>query len=208
MAKWGEKTPNLHQENEEEVDLRDKDLTEGNLAEGEVHDGGEEVLEDVPEVSMEEKILTLEAELKQSKEQADDYYARLQRLQAEFDNFRKRSQKEREDTLKYASEQVIVAMLPILDNFERAVASSQSNQDFKSFLQGVEMILKQMKTGLEKEGLAPIEAVGQTFDPKLHDAVLQVDSEEYKENTVVEELQRGYYLKDKVLRPSMVKVSR
>lgn len=208
MSKRGEKTPDLNQENDKKMDFQDKDFTDENLAGGEVHDGGEEVLEDVPEVSVEEKILTLEAELKQSKEQADDYYARLQRLQAEFDNFRKRSQKEREDTLKYASEQLIVAMLPVLDNFERAVASSQSNQDFKSFSQGVEMILKQMKTGFEKEGLVPIEAVGQTFDPKLHDAVLQVDSEEYPDNTVVEELQTGYYLKDKVLRPSMVKVSR
>lgn len=208
MSKRGEKTPDLNQENDKKMDFQDKDFTDENLAGGEVHDGGEEVLEDVPEVSIEEKILTLEAELKQSKEQADDYYARLQRLQAEFDNFRKRSQKEREDTLKYASEQLIVAMLPVLDNFERAVASSQSNQDFKSFSQGVEMILKQMKTGFEKEGLVPIEAVGQTFDPKLHDAVLQVDSEEYPDNTVVEELQTGYYLKDKVLRPSMVKVSR
>lgn len=208
MSKRGEKTPDLNQENAEKMDFQEKDFTDENLAGGEVHDGGEEVLEDVPAVSMEEKILTLEAELKQSKEQADDYYARLQRLQAEFDNFRKRSQKEREDTLKYASEQVIVTMLPILDNLERAVSSSQSSQDFNAFSQGVEMILKQMKTGLEKEGLAPIEAVGQTFDPKLHDAVLQVDSEEYPDNTVVEELQRGYYLKDKVLRPSMVKVSR
>lgn len=208
MTKRGEKTPNMDQENEKELNLQNEDFTDENLAGGEIHDGGEEVLEDVPEVSTDEKILTLEAELKQSKEQAEDYYSRLQRLQAEFDNFRKRSQKEKEDTLKYASERIIEAMLPVLDNFERAVASSQSSQDFKAFSQGVEMILKQMKSGLEKEGLTPIEAVGQPFDPKLHDAVLQVDSEDYPENTVVEELQIGYYLKDKVLRPSMVKVSR
>jgi molecular chaperone GrpE len=208
MTKRGEKTPNMDQENEKELNLQNEDFTDENLAGGEIHDGGEEVLEDVPEVSTDEKILTLEAELKQSKEQAEDYYGRLQRLQAEFDNFRKRSQREKEDTLKYASERIIEAMLPVLDNFERAVASSQSSQDFKAFSQGVEMILKQMKSGLEKEGLTPIEAVGQPFDPKLHDAVLQVDSEDYPENTVVEELQIGYYLKDKVLRPSMVKVSR
>ncbi|MEA4902289.1 nucleotide exchange factor GrpE [Desulfitobacterium sp.] len=208
MTKRGEKTPSMNQENKKEMDLRNTDLTEENLAGGEVHDGGEEVLEDVQGVSVEEKMLTLEAELKQSKEQADDYYSRLQRLQAEFDNFRKRSQKEKEETVKYAAERVIEAMLPVLDNFERAVSSSQTNQDFNAFSQGVEMILKQMKISLEKEGLKPIEAVGQAFDPNLHDAVLQVDSEEYPENTVVEELQKGYYLKEKVLRPSMVKVSR
>lgn len=209
MINRGGKTPKPSQENVKEPDsLRDTDFTEENLAGGEVHDGGEEVLEDVQKVSMEEKVLTLEAELKQSKEQADDYYARLQRLQAEFDNFRKRTQKEKEETMKYAAERVIEAMLPVLDNFERAVSSSQSNQDFKSFSQGVEMISKQIKNILVKEGLTPIEAVGQPFDPKLHDAVLQVDSVDYPENTVVEELQKGYYLKDKILRPSMVKVSR
>lgn len=208
MVNRGDKTPDMNQENEKKLNLQDEDFTEENIAGGEVHDGGEEVLEDVPEASLEEKVLTLEAELKQSKEQAEDYYVRLQRLQAEFDNFRKRSQKEKEENLKYASERVIKEMLPILDNFERAVASSQSSQDFTAFSQGVEMILKQMKSGLEKEGLTPIEAVGQPFDPKLHDAVLQVDSEDYPENTVVEELQKGYYLKEKVLRPSMVKVSR
>lgn len=208
MFDRGEKTPKATEEAvKEEGTLRNEDFTEENLAGGEVHDGGEEVLEDVQDVSLEEKVLTLEAELKQSKEQADEYYERLQRLQAEFDNFRKRTQKEKEETVKYAAERVVEAMLPVIDNFERAVFSSQSNQDFKSFSQGVEMILKQMQNALVREGLTPIEAVGQPFDPKLHDAVMQVDSTDYPENTVVEELQKGYYLKEKVLRPSMVKVS-
>lgn len=209
MFNRGDKTPNVEQEKVKTTDtLRDQDFTDENIAGGEVQDGGEEVLEDVQEVSLEEKVLTLEAEILQSKEQAEDYYARLQRLQAEFDNFRKRTQKEKEETLKYAAERVVEAMLPVLDNFERAVSSSQSSQDFTAFSQGVEMILKQMYNALSKEGLTAIEAVGQPFDPKLHDAVLQVDSEEHPENTVVEELQKGYYLKEKVLRPSMVKVSR
>ncbi len=209
MFNRGDKTPNVEQEKVKTTDtLRDQDFTDENIAGGEVQDGGEEVLEDVQEVSLEEKVLTLEAEILQSKEQAEDYYVRLQRLQAEFDNFRKRTQKEKEETLKYAAERVVEAMLPVLDNFERAVSSSQSSQDFTAFSQGVEMILKQMVNALSKEGLTAIEAVGQPFDPKLHDAVLQVDSEEHPENTVVEELQKGYYLKEKVLRPSMVKVSR
>lgn len=209
MFNRGDKTPNVEQEKVKTTDtLRDQDFTDENIAGGEVQDGGEEVLEDVQEVSLEEKVLTLEAEILQSKEQAEDYYVRLQRLQAEFDNFRKRTQKEKEETLKYAAERVVEAMLPVLDNFERAVSSSQSSQDFTAFSQGVEMILKQMYNALSKEGLTAIEAVGQPFDPKLHDAVLQVDSEEHPENTVVEELQKGYYLKEKVLRPSMVKVSR
>ena len=208
MFERGEKTPKATDEAvKEEGTLRSEDFTEENLAGGEVNDGGEEVLEDVQEVSPEEKVLTLEAELKQSKEQADEYYERLQRLQAEFDNFRKRTQKEKEETVKYAAERVVEAMLPVLDNFERAVFSSQTNKDFQAFSQGVEMILKQMQNALVREGLTPIEAVGQPFDPKLHEAVMQVESTDYPENTVVEELQKGYYIKEKVLRPSMVKVS-
>ncbi|MHB1650991.1 MAG: nucleotide exchange factor GrpE [Desulfitobacteriaceae bacterium] len=156
----------------------------------------------------EEKALTLEAKLIQAEALANDYYLRLQRLQADFDNHRKRTLKEKEETVKYAAERVIEAMLPVLDNFERAIASTQTTQDFAGFAQGVEMILRQMENVLTKEGLKEIKAYGELFDPKLHEAVLQVDSEEHPANTVLEELQRGYYLKDKVLRPSMVKVSR
>lgn len=149
------------------------------------------------DVSLEEKVLTLQAELDQTKNQADEYYAHLQRLQAEFDNYRKRTQKEKEDFAKYASERVMEGLLPVLDNFERAIEASKTTQDIKSFSQGVEMIFKQMQSILAKEGLAAIEAVGQPFDPNIHEAVLQVDSEEHPENTVVEELQKGYYLKEK-----------
>lgn len=208
MFNRGTKPPNLDQENTKSEDtILEQDYTEENLAGGEVSDGGEEVLEDVQEISLEEKILTLEAELMQSKDQANEYFAHLQRLQAEFDNYRKRTQKEKEETVRYAAERIVEAMLPILDNFERAVNSTKTNQDFNAFSQGVEMIFKLMQNTLAKEGLTVIEAVGEPFDPNLHDAVLQVESGEYPENTVVEELQKGYYLKEKVLRPSMVKVS-
>jgi molecular chaperone GrpE len=100
----------------------------------------------------------------------------------------------------------VVELLPVLDNFERAVSAAKDNPDFTSFSQGVEMILRQMQTALSKEGLKAMDVVGQPFDPNLHEAVLRVDSEEHPENTVVEELQKGYYLKEKVLRPCMVKV--
>lgn len=206
MVKWGDKTPDTAQEVNEDT-IQSQDYTEENIAGGEVNDGGEEVLEDVEEISPAERLLTLEAELKQAKNEANEHFTHLQRLQAEFDNYRKRTQKEKEETIKYAAERIVEALLPILDNFERAVNSSKTNQDFDAFSQGVEMIFKQMQSTLSKEGLNPIESVGQPFDPKLHDAVLQVESEEYPENTVVEELQKGYYLKEKVLRPSMVKVS-
>jgi len=154
-----------------------------------------------------EKNLTLEAELVKAKAKAEDHYAQLQRLQADFDNYRKRTQKEKTELIKYASERLVGELLPVLDNFDRAVSAAKVNPDFTAFSQGVEMILRQMQTALSKEGLNAMDAVGQPFDPNLHEAVLRVASEEHPENTVVEELQKGYYLKEKVLRPCMVKVS-
>lgn len=159
------------------------------------------------EMTPDEKIMTIEAELAQAKTKAEENYDRLQRLQAEFDNYRKRTIKEKTEIIKYASEHLVAELLPVLDNFERATSAAQKNSDFSSFSQGVEMILRQLQTALGKEGLKAMDAVGQPFDPNLHDAVLRVESDEHPENTVVEELQKGYFLKDKVLRPSMVKVS-
>ncbi len=154
-----------------------------------------------------EKILTLEAELAQAKAKAAENYDHLLRLQADFDNYRKRTQKEKVELIKYASERVVGELLPVLDNFERAASSAKVNPDFTAFSQGVDMIFRQLQTALSKEGLKVMEAIGQPFDPNLHEAVLRVDSEEHPENTVVEEIQKGYYLKEKVLRPCMVKVS-
>lgn len=160
-------------------------------------DAGEEITQD---------LAALRAELDENKKKAEEYYTLLQRLKAEFDNFRKRTQKEKEEAVKFASERVILSLLPVLDNLERAVESSRTNQDFVSFSQGVEMILRQFRKVLEDEGLTPIEAVGKEFDPNLHEALLKVESDQ-GENIVLEELQKGYYLKDKVLRHSKVKVS-
>ena len=234
MDKWGDKTPpsaptdrnNQHEQKEQEnVDVTSAKTETATTAEdagakAENANTVEEIVEEVVEdkdgkmdtadgqdVSLEEKVLTLQAELEQTKKQSQEYYAHLQRLQAEFDNYRKRTNREKEEFARYASEGVVASLLPILDNFERAIAAAQNTKDLASFAQGVEMIYKQMLNTLAKEGLQPIEAMGQPFDPNIHEAVMQVDSEEYPENTVVEELRKGYYLKDKLLRPSMVKVS-
>lgn len=155
---------------------------------------------------VDEDMKILQSELEANKAKAEEYYAHLQRLKAEFDNFRKRTQREKEDTAKYASERIILSLLPVLDNFERAVDSTRINKDFDSYAQGVAMILKQFLKVLEDEGLKAIEAVGQEFDPNLHDALLQEKSEQ-GENIILEEIQKGYFLKDKVVRPSKVKVS-
>ena len=138
---------------------------------------------------------------------AEEYFGQLQRLQADFDNYRKRTQKEKADMIRYASERLVKDLLPVLDNFERAVEAARTNPDMASFTQGVDMIFKQFQDVLGKEGLKAMESVGQTFDPNLHEAVHRVDSQEYGENIIVEELQKGYYLKEKVLRPGMVTVA-
>ncbi|HBV88131.1 nucleotide exchange factor GrpE [Desulfosporosinus sp.] len=194
-----------------EETLRGRELKD----EGQVEDTQERDLENPPgedtldsnDMSSLEKIMTLEAELTQAKAKADEHYNHVLRLQAEFDNYRKRTQKEKTEIIKHSTERLVAELLPVLDNFERAASSAQSNPDFNAFSQGVDMIYRQLQTALGKEGLKPIEAVGQPFDPNLHDAVLRVESDDHSENTVVEELQKGYYLKEKVLRPSMVKVS-
>jgi len=137
---------------------------------------------------------------------AEDYYNRLARLQADFENYRRRTRQETENFYKYASEQLVCALLPVLDNFERALAAEGDSME--SFKSGVEMIYRQFLDVLTTEGLAQIPAVGEQFDPARHEAVLKAESEEHPENTVIEELRRGYCLKDKVVRPAMVKVAR
>ncbi|MGE5653649.1 MAG: nucleotide exchange factor GrpE [Bacillota bacterium] len=138
----------------------------------------------------------------------DDLQQRLLRLQADFDNFRRRTQREKEDLAEYASQKLISSLLPIIDNFERALNITSSNDECKGILQGVQMINRQLVDQLQKEGLTAMDAQGQPFDPNVHEAVMQVAADGVEDNTVVEVLQKGYRLKDRVIRPAMVKVAR
>lgn len=137
--------------------------------------------------------------------QTQEYYGRLLRLQADFENFRRRTRQEKEDLYKYASEQLVMALLPVLDNFGHALAAE--GDSIAGFKEGVQMIYKQLLDVLAAEGVTPIQAVGEPFDPERHEAVAQDNSGESPANTVVEEFRRGYCLRDKVIRPSMVKVA-
>lgn len=137
---------------------------------------------------------------------AEDYYDRLLRLQADYENFRRRTRQEKEDFYKYASEQLVCALLPVLDNFERALAAEgESIENFKS---GVEMIHRQFLEVLTAEGVTVVPAVGEQFDPAKHEAVLQAESASHPDNSVIEEFRRGYCLKDRIIRPAMVKVAK
>ncbi len=160
---------------------------------------------DTPEENLteEEKLKKL---LGQENARAEDYYNRLVRLQADFENFRRRTQKEKEDFYKYASEQLIVALLPVMDNFQRALESR--DDDPRKVIEGVEMIHRQIMDILSKEGLEKVAAEGEEFDPSKHEAVMQEPAGEHPDNTVTQELRCGYCLKGKVIRPAMVKVAK
>ncbi|ASB94114.1 nucleotide exchange factor GrpE [Bacillus subtilis] len=132
---------------------------------------------------------------------------KLLRVQADFENYKRRSRLEMEASQKYRSQNIVTDLLPALDSFERALQVEADNEQTKSLLQGMEMVHRQLVEALKKEGVEAIEAVGQEFDPNLHQAVMQAEDENYGSNIVVEEMQKGYKLKDRVIRPSMVKVN-
>ncbi len=125
---------------------------------------------------------------------------------AEFENFRKRSEKEKSQMFEMGAKDVVEKILPVIDNFERGLMTVPEEQKEDSFVQGMELVYKQIITALEEMGVSPIEAVGQPFDPNLHNAVMAVDDDSLESGTVAEELQKGYLYKDSVVRHSMVKV--
>lgn len=132
---------------------------------------------------------------------------RYLRLQADFDNARRRSKLDLEAAQKYRVQSLAGDIIQALDNFERALAIQTDNEETLSMRQGLEMVYRSLVEALKKEGVEAIEAVGKQFDPNIHQAVMQVNDENYDSNVVVEEFQKGYMLKDRVLRPSMVKVN-
>ena len=130
------------------------------------------------------------------------------RLLAEFENFKKRSSRDQLEYMKYAYEPVLREILPVLDNLERAYFHSKESQDIQKLIEGLQLILKQSQEVLSKLGVSPILAKGAAFDPMQHQAISQVESDQVAENHVVDEISKGYVFKDRVLRPSMVTVSK
>jgi molecular chaperone GrpE len=146
------------------------------------------------------------SEVQKLRVERDTLIDRLARLQAEFENARKRTAREQQDFREYAVTDAIKPLLPILDSFERALQTSAA--DRSEFRSGVELIYKQLQDALSKLGLRAIPAKGELFDPHLHEAIEMVDTTEAADHQILEELQRGYKLKDRLLRPSMVRVAR
>lgn len=136
-----------------------------------------------------------------------DLTDRLKRSMAEFDNFRKRSEKEKATMFDMGARSIAEKILPVVDNFERAMVAAPKEGDSKAFADGITMIYNQLKKTLEDLGVKPIDCVGQAFDPNFHNAVMHIEDESLGENVVAEELLKGYMYKDSVLRHSMVKVA-
>lgn len=139
-------------------------------------------------------------------EQIEDLNDRLRRQMAEFDNFRKRSEKEKSQMFDMGAKSIIEKVLPVVDNFERGLAAVPEEQKDDAFVTGMDKVYKQMMTEFDSIGVKPIEAVGQEFNPDLHNAVMQVENEEFEPGIVAQELQKGYMYKDTVVRHSMVAV--
>ena len=201
-------------EMDEEIQTEDIDTTE---AEAETAENAETSAEEAEESSEGAETSGQKEEKKKGffnrdkKDKKDEKIAelndRLMRQMAEFDNFRKRTEKEKQQMYGIGASEVIEKLLPIVDNFERGLAAMTDDEKNTPFAQGIELVYKQLMTTLSDLGVTPIEAVGVEFNPDFHNAVMQAPSEEYESGIVIQELQRGYVYKEKVIRYSMVMVA-
>ncbi|MDO5707372.1 MAG: nucleotide exchange factor GrpE [Andreesenia angusta] len=171
----------------------------------------EDIAEDIKDNMEEEKedIDEESTELDELKKELEEKNNRVLRLQADFDNYRKRVEKEKMEIVKFASADLVEKLLPVLDNFDRAVEEEMKNgNEDDGFLEGVKLIQKQLLNVLDTEDVKEIEAINKPFDPNYHNAIQMVESDDHDSNIVTEVFQKGYQMKDRVIRPSMVVVSK
>lgn len=185
---------------EENVDVCDREEVvsenEQTIEEAEVIDAEDAQQEDTGSLEMNQLV-----------EEKNQLQERLLRTQAEFDNYRKRTEKEKLAERKYKSQDFATDLLPVIDNFERALQTEVTEEN-KGFYEGVQMVYQQLNQALDTHEVQAMEVMGQPFDPNQHHAVMQVEDDTLEANTVVEELQKGFLIKDKVIRPAMVKVNK
>lgn len=166
----------------------------------------EAVTEEAPD-KMDKDIEALQQEIESLRKNAEETQNSYLRVMADFDNYRKRQREETARLSDYAREQLLLKLLPIVDNFDRSVQAAEAEHSYESLVEGVSLTLRQIHEMLVKEGLEPIEAVGQEFNPELHEALMRVETDEYPENTITDELEKGYTLNGRVIRPSRVMVA-
>ena len=188
----------------EDTESVEDQTTETPAGEETVSENGEEAIAE--EETKERKFFGKKKEKKDKKdEKIEELTDKVKRQMAEFDNFRKRTEKEKASMYIVGAKDIVEKILPVVDNFERGLAMAEGSED--PFVEGMEKIYKQLMTTLDEMGVKPIEAVGQEFNPDFHNAVMHVEDEEAGENVIVEEFQKGYLYKDFVVRHSMVKVA-
>uniref|UniRef100_UPI003A938234 nucleotide exchange factor GrpE n=1 Tax=Mitsuokella jalaludinii TaxID=187979 RepID=UPI003A938234 len=191
----------------QKVEEMQQEIDEAEAAQDDAAEGSEEEAPEeaaAADAAMQEEIEALKGQVDGLNKDLQEKKDRLLRLQADFDNFRRRSAKEREEISAVVTQNFCKDMLPLLDNFERAMAAE--TKDVEAFQKGVEMIFTQFQEILKKNGLEHIEAIGQKFDPNFHQAVMRVEDPDKEDDTVAQELQKGYMVKGRVIRPSMVQV--
>ena len=197
---------NISPEEMEEEILENEEIND--TAEEETVEEAEEAVAEEPETEKENGSFFKKKEKKDKKdEKIEELTDRVRRQMAEFDNFRKRTEKEKTQMFETGAKSIVEKILPVVDNFERGLAAVTEEEKGSPFVEGMEKIYKQMMTMLEEAGVKPIEAVGQEFDPNLHNAVMHIEDEEFGENIIAEEFQKGYTYRDSVVRHSMVKVA-
>lgn len=162
---------------------------------------------DGPYTGAEAYIVAQQADLDDARRQIEDLKKQVLYAQAEFQNFRRRKEDEQRDLARFANAELIKNLLPILDNFDRALQAAEQTRNFDALIAGISGTSKQLQTFLKKSGVTPIEALGKDFDPNFHEAIGHSDDPKYAANTVAEEVQRGYVMHDKVLRPALVRVA-
>ncbi|GAB6933182.1 nucleotide exchange factor GrpE [Calditerricola satsumensis] len=163
---------------------------------------------DADVAALKARVAELEREVAALKAQAQEAHERFLRARADLENARKRFEREKQDALTFGALRLVERLLPVLDNFERAMEASRATDNVEALMKGVEMVHRQLDQALRQEGLEPIEALGKPFDPNVHEAVMQAESSDHPPGTVIEELQKGYTFKGRLVRPTMVKVSK
>ena len=192
------------EENTSEAENKEKEVAAENTAKAETSD---EEADDADPADKDEKKGLFKKKKKDKKdEQIEELNDRLKRQMAEFENFRKRTEKEKTQMFDMGAKTIIEKILPVVDNFERGLAAVSEDQKDDPFITGMDKIYKQMMAELDAVGVKPIDCIGQEFDPDFHNAVMQVENDELESGTVAQELQKGYMYKDTVVRHSMVSV--
>lgn len=197
---------------DQQMNHQDERAEEEFLEEIPASDGEQEAPEETdetPAVDNEERAVEPEEnDLEVAQRHAKENYDKFLRVYAEFENYKKRMERERSEFLKYANEGLIKELLAVIDNLDRAVGQARQNAEAESLVEGVEMILRQIKEVMEKHGVRELQSLGEPFDPNVHEAMMHEIADDHDENTVIDELQKGYIFKDRLIRPALVKVSK